>query len=162
MKTERAIALKFLASVSHSLGKGKTLTPASLPIRSQCCPLQTPLLSTQSPIRGPTTLFRFMFCFFCTRLPSSRRSSSTCASSIVDSPAPNSRYRRAGSSYVVHHRPSGSPRHGSTPPARRIDRNRLVQRRAHRRFRYVLFPGGDFLLQSTLRLAKYSSGEKGS
>lgn len=89
-----------------------------------------------------------MFCFFCTRVPSSsRRSSSTCASSVVDYPAPNSRYRIAGSTYVLHLRPSSSfPGYGGTPSARRTDRNRLVQRRPRRRVRYVIDSSGLFFI----------------
>ena len=96
-----------------------------------------------------------MFCFFCTRTPSSRHSTSTCASSIAEYPAPNSRYRRAGSTYVVHHRPSSPAGHVSTPPAWRTDRNRLVQRRPRRRLRYVHFPSIYSLVRSTPRVAKH-------
>ena len=79
----------------------------------------------------------FMFCFFCSRSPPSRQHSSTCASSISD--LPNSRYRRAGSTYVVRSRPSSTAWYSGTPPTRRVDRNRLGQRRPRRRFRYVPF-----------------------
>ena len=92
-----------------------------------------------------------MFCFFCSRSAPSRQHSSTCASSTSD--LPNSRYRRAGSTYVVRSRPSSTAWYSGTPPTRRVDRNRLVQRRPRRRFRYVLFVetasclGGLFELQ---------------
>ena len=81
----------------------------------------------------------FMFCFFCSRSPPSRQHSSTCASSTSD--LPSSRYRRAGSTYVVRSRPSSTAWYSGTSPTRRIDRNRLVQRRPRRRFRYVPFSG---------------------
>lgn len=103
-----------------------------------------------------------MCCFFYTRSPSSRHSSSTCASSILDYPAPNSQYRRAGSTYVVHHRPSSSPRYGSTPPTRRTDRHCLVRRRPRRRLRYVQFRSNYLLLRITLRVGRHVLGVRDS
>lgn len=145
-----------------------TTLPSSPITKSLCYRLQTlfhfPLafISLGDSIRGPTTPVGLMFCFFCTRRPSSRHSSSTCASSVVDYPAPSSRYRRAGSTYVIHHKPSSSPRYGSTSPARRTHRHRLVQRRPRRRLRYVYFPSVSFLFWPTLRVARHVLAANGS